>query len=380
MRVGLFLLTGLLVAASASAQTAIDLRPGESVTVQAIAAASPTDAPTPPAERPPIFGRPEPPVPTATSTPIMPAANHVLIYDMSQPVSTEAIENPNVDGGLIKLPWAAAEPRPGAYNWGPIDNFIAPITKAGKKFELAFPAGSYVAPWIYDDPPVASFNFIWDAPWVYPICSTQKIPIPWDTAFIEKYSRFVDAVAYRYGANPALSRIKLGGINFTTDEFMLPHSDGTESIGGGRCTANNDVANWNKVGYSQGLVLETFNVLARKTIEAFPGKPADAMIVKFGFPGDTNPAPGQTANAIIAACGEIPGCVMQNNGWKPGSIPIPGMLAYQEGAPHGAQLPQGIDLALAQNPIPHVLEIDDGDINLPGNQAALAKAHNTTVK
>lgn len=361
------LLILLSLATVAYAQDVIILQPGQSITIKA---ASPTSTPTPTATSTPT----PTPSPTATPTPI---PNHVHIYDMVQPASAQAMANPNVDGGLIKIRWMNVEPREGQFDWRQIDNFMAPITAANKEFELALPAGAYVPAWAYNNPTVNSFGFIWPRPWVFPVCSVQKIPLPWDTNFISKYSIFIDAVAARYRNNPKLARVKLTGVNGDTDELALPHAQG-EPIEGGQCSSNNDIANWQKAGYDFNLVIESINVLGRYIGDKFPGIPVDAMVVRWGFPSDLNtPSPGASVSPIRNACSQIPNCTMQNNGWRPTSIPIPGMLVYQEGSPMGTSLPQGIDLALSQTPIPHTLEIDDNDINIDSNQAALAKAHNT---
>ncbi len=128
------------------------------------------------------------------------------------------LDNPSIDGFRYKTGWAKIQPTSGdEYNWSSIDAAIAIAAAHGKKMCISIAAGFSTPSWVYTSAPV-----------VYKYHMTEidrdtgesvgDQPLPWDTAYQDKWAQFLAAFGARYESNPALSYVVIGGFmeNFNT--------------------------------------------------------------------------------------------------------------------------------------------------------------------
>jgi len=206
------------------------------------------------------------------------------LSDQDASTSLAVLANPNVDGLALRYSWNQLEPREGNFNWSPIDVQVAAARAHGKKVSLGVTAGIRTPAWVYAAG-ANQFSFVWDKPWGPPICSSQRIPIPWDPVYLAKWDSFVRALGARYANNPTVVYVKITGVNATTQEAILPHSRGmTISRVGAACTSSDDVGRWQAVGYSRNRVEQAWKHIANNFAGSFPDTKLGLMIGPVGFP------------------------------------------------------------------------------------------------
>ncbi len=110
-------------------------------------------------------------------------------------------------------------------------------------------------------------------------CRQAAIPVPWDPIFMAKWQEFVRAAGARYDRNPALVSMKLLGINANTPEMILPHA-GPWS----KCPNSDQIANWQKAGYTRTRLIQTWQAFANLWSGAFPHKGLVLELVPGGMP------------------------------------------------------------------------------------------------
>jgi hypothetical protein len=203
------------------------------------------------------------------------------------PAAVEA--KPYVDGVLLRYTWANLEPAEGQFAWSELDNEIQTAASLGKKVSFAIGAGYFTPAWVYTAG-ARSFSFIWSGASGPPLpCTSQQIPIPWDSVYSAKWSAFVSALGQRYDGNSAVSWVHVAGVNSLTDETFLPLAQGSAinvTVKGVpySCNANNDVQNWIKAGYTRTLAENAWKNVDQAFAAAFPHHQLGPMVEPGGFP------------------------------------------------------------------------------------------------
>lgn len=121
------------------------------------------------------------------------------------------LDNPNIDGYRYKVGWGKIQPDNAAtFNWESIDSAIAIAAANGKKLCISVSGGLSVPGWIYTTAPVVyKYTMLETDPETGLSIGSQ--PLPWDTAYNDKWRTFLAAFATRYENNPAFSYVVMGG-------------------------------------------------------------------------------------------------------------------------------------------------------------------------
>lgn len=186
---------------------------------------------------------------------------------MHPDIPESALANPAVDGIALRFFWDQLEPSEGAYDWSPMDRQVDIARAHGKKVSLSITPGVHTPAWVYAAG-AAPFTYTWNRPFLFAPCSQQRIPIPWDSVYLAKWSAFVRAMGRRYASNPAVVLVKITGINSGAAEINLPHGGGMSAV---NCPgSSDDDANWRRVGYSKDKIKAAFQASGDAFAEAFP--------------------------------------------------------------------------------------------------------------
>jgi hypothetical protein len=206
------------------------------------------------------------------------------LADQDATLSSAVLGNPIVDGLALRYSWKQLEPREGVFNWSPIDAQVAAARVHHKKVSLGVTAGIRTPAWVYASG-ASYFSFVWDKPWGAPMCSTQRIPIPWDSMYLAKWDTFVRALGARYAHTSVVVYVKITGVNAATQEAILPHSrSATISRFGVTCVSGDDIGRWQAVGYSRARINQAWKHIADTFAESFPDTKLGLMIGPAGFP------------------------------------------------------------------------------------------------
>jgi hypothetical protein len=128
------------------------------------------------------------------------------------------LDNPNIDGYRYKTGWAKIQPNNAAeFDWDSIDSAIAISAAHGKKLCISIAAGFSTPGWVYTTPPLV-YKYVMLETDPDTGLSVGSQPLPWDTAYQDKWLTFLAAFAARYESNPACSYVVMGGFmeNFNT--------------------------------------------------------------------------------------------------------------------------------------------------------------------
>jgi hypothetical protein len=128
------------------------------------------------------------------------------------------LDNPNVDGYRYKTGWAKIQPNNAAeFDWDSIDSAIAIAAAHGKKLCISIAGGFSTPGWVYTTAPIV-YKYVMLEKDTDTGLSIGSQPLPWDTAYQDKWRTFLAAFAARYESNPACSYVVLGGFmqNFNT--------------------------------------------------------------------------------------------------------------------------------------------------------------------
>lgn len=121
------------------------------------------------------------------------------------------LDNPNIDGFRYKVGWAKIQPDNAAtFNWASIDSAIAIAAAHGKKLCVSIAGGLSTPGWAYTTAPVV-YKYTYQEIDTITGVSVGSSPLPWDTAYLDKWQTFLAAFAAHYENNPACSYVVMGG-------------------------------------------------------------------------------------------------------------------------------------------------------------------------
>jgi Beta-galactosidase len=228
-----------------------------------------------------------------------PASPSIGVYALGKPnspIPEAVLQNPNVDGIALRTSWDALEPAEGGFYLSLLDGEVHRARTHNKNISLSVEAGFHTPAWVFAAG-AEPFYMVWDKPWGPPLCSQQRIPVPWDPVYVAKWQDFIRQLGRRYGSEPALSNVKLTGINSRTQEAILPHGWGDAARAGTTaCAAKDDVAQWLQAGYTRTKVEGAWATIVQTFTQAFTGPQLAVMVVPGGFP----PIDGQ--GGVIPHC------------------------------------------------------------------------------
>jgi hypothetical protein len=183
----------------------------------------------------------------------------------------DVLSNPYVAGTSSRFSWAAIEPHPREYRWGPIDHAIALARRAGKQAMIRVIAGIYTPTWVDRRVPTITFSnrYLYN-PSNYPTRVTM--PIPWKRAYLRYWKRFLGAFGARYNGNPTIYSVQMAGAGFI-GEMTLP----------------TDVDKWRSKGYTDDRYVWAWDRIIASYGRQFPSTHTNLDIDEpFGSLRDTN--------------------------------------------------------------------------------------------
>ncbi len=294
----------------------------------------------------------------------MPHGIYALMKQGATSIPAPILSDSSVDGISIRDAWGTLEPSEDTYDFSNIDSLVAAASAAGKQVSISIMAGYTTPAWVYADG-AQPFSFIWAKPWGATLCSVQNTPVPYDPVFLAKFGTFIAALGQHYGANPTVSMFKLNGINYQSEETSLPNSSGGIDNG---CVTNNDVANWQAIGYTRAQMEAAWDTIAQDWGSAFT-IPLAGMFNPTGFPSQSGTGLDKQATLDLLAMGytTLPGqFIGQNNALSPSFVwpalnSAVGPIGFQAVGPWGSATAtqQALSAAIADGALYVEVYIED---------------------
>lgn len=154
----------------------------------------------------------------ASAAPPEPRGYYVLQSGRTDaPIPNDLLENPHLEGFVLRRMWAQVNPEPGQYEWSYLDREIARAKQHGKKLQLIVFSGAATPGWVYEAG-AKSLSFTDFRKAVIPL----RMPTPWDEIMLQKYETFVSTFGDRYNREAAVTLVHAGGPTRFSVEFHLP--------------------------------------------------------------------------------------------------------------------------------------------------------------
>lgn len=227
-------LSGLLAACNSPSPTTSPGATGEASTESpATSPAVTSEASGPVHESSPPTGSPVTPSP---ARPIRPdGLIAVEEYRPGDPTifSSAVFSNALIGGVAPRINWKDLEPSAGQFHWQVIDQVFAQAAASDKFVVLILVPGFGTPAWALQGVATATFA----RQYGLGAGNAAALPLPWDQTYLSRWFTFLQAVADRYGTNPAFRMISAAGPTSVSVEMSLPNGPA-------------DVSRWVALGYT----------------------------------------------------------------------------------------------------------------------------------
>ena len=199
----------------------------------------------------------------ATDSP--PTGLVVVIEDKPQRerLDLRALENRHISGVALQIRWRDIEPVQGHPNWLKLDQLFAAAQTSKKWVQLLTFAGFFSPPWALEGAKTAEFPIRYGPG----AGSVEKLPMPWDMVYLNRWFAFVKRLSERYGNNPAFRVVAAAGPTSVSAEFTLPSNP-------------DDVRIWLRHGYTPRKYIEAW----QKTFQVYAAEfPNQYVSLSLGF-------------------------------------------------------------------------------------------------
>jgi hypothetical protein len=179
------------------------------------------------------------------------------------------LQAPYLTGVLVRAHWREVEPAEGRFDWAPLRRDIELARKHGKKVTLALAGGPATPDWVYAAGAQA-FEYTFMNPHSPRGGRSERIPLPWDSVFIAKWTNTIAALGREFGSDPAVTLVHITGSSKNGFELQLPEERGrTPGERGGR---------WIEVGFTAAQFEAGWKSVIEAFGRSFPGKALDLEI------------------------------------------------------------------------------------------------------
>jgi hypothetical protein len=193
--------------------------------------------------------------PSISSAATAPAGLVAVIENKPQ---TEAFDlrsfhNPNISGIALQIHWSDIEPVEGKPDWSKLDALFADARSSNKWVQLLIFPGFFTPGWLLDQVKTQTFAIQYG-----PGQGTvQRLPMPWDTTYLDAWFAFLRSLSARYGKSPAFRIIAADGPTSVSAEFTLPAS-------------RQDIEEWQSLGFTTSKYVGAWQKVFQEYAADFP--------------------------------------------------------------------------------------------------------------
>jgi hypothetical protein len=191
------------------------------------------------------------------------------------PESLPELDNPDVAGVSVRFSWESIEPRPGEMNWSAIDRVIKLAKSRNKKVMIRVVAGVRTPKWVYNagaqtaEPEInvsevnrLQSSSLWTQERARMLRKASKAPVVWDPVYLKHWLTFIRKFGARYDRNPVIYSIQMTGGGLAGEMALRPEY------------------HWERFGYSDQRIKNTWTVIIDAYRKAFPHTPTNLDILE----------------------------------------------------------------------------------------------------
>ena len=197
------------------------------------------------------------------------------------PINSETLSNPAVDGISIRQKWRDLEPEKGSYRWEYLDREIARAEKAGKAVLLRVgDSGPAIPPWVLEKG-VKTFTYTDRNPHHDEEIGTAAIF--WDPIYSGERKAMIAALGERFAGNPAVKIVAANPAGARTNDWNIPKTPV-------------DIDNWKTAGFTPDRLIDAATEVIDTTMRSFPHQ---YVTIAVGRAGKLEPTPDYCARKMI---------------------------------------------------------------------------------
>jgi len=133
-------------------------------------------------------------------------------------LNLRALNNPYISGVALQIHLSDLEPVEGNPDWSRLDQLFAAAESSRKWVQLLIFPGFFSPSWALEGVKTADFPLQYG-----PGKGTiEKLPMPWDAVYLNRWFAFVKLLSQRYGNSPAFRVIAADGPTSVSAEYSLP--------------------------------------------------------------------------------------------------------------------------------------------------------------
>jgi hypothetical protein len=177
----------------------------------------------------------------------------VTTSDLADPSWHRALDNQNINGIALQIHWSDIEPAEGKPDWSKLDQLFSAAQASKKWVQLLVFPGFFTPDWALEGVQTESFPYQYG-----PGAGTVgKLPMPWDTVYLDRWFEFLKQLSARYGDSPAFAVMAADGPTSVSAEFTLPNSP-------------QDLRTWRSDGYTPAKFIGAWRKVFREVASDFP--------------------------------------------------------------------------------------------------------------
>jgi len=137
-----------------------------------------------------------------------------------QSLNLQALNNVFMSGVAAQINWRDIEPVQGKPDWSKLDGLFAAAASSKKWVQLDIFPGFFSPAWALGGAKTDMFAI----PYGPGHGTVTRLPMPWDTVYLNRWFAFVKQLSERYGKSPAFRMIAAAGPTSVSEEMTLPSS------------------------------------------------------------------------------------------------------------------------------------------------------------
>ena len=170
-------------------------------------------------------------------------------------LNLRALDNPYIDGVALQIRWRDIEAIQGNPDWSKLDQLFTAAEASRKWVQLLIFPGFFSPPWALEGVKTEMFPIQY-GPDKHTV---EKLPLPWDEIYLNRWFAFVKQLSDRYGKSPAFRVVAAAGPTSVSAEFTLPSKP-------------EDVRTWLNVGYTPRKYIAAWQKTFRIYASNFPNQ------------------------------------------------------------------------------------------------------------
>jgi hypothetical protein len=166
-----------------------------------------------------------------------------------------ALNSPTISGVAFQIRWSDIEPVQGKPDWSKLDQLFHAAESSKRWVQLLVFPGFFSPGWAVEGAETESFPIQYG-----PGKGTvMKLPMPWDTVYLNRWFAFLKQLSDRYGKSPAFKVVAADGPTSVSAEMTLPDTP-------------EDVETWLKVSYTPRRYIEAWQKVLQVFRADFPNQ------------------------------------------------------------------------------------------------------------